>query len=128
MKALHTIGRRKTAKVRLYISQGSGKITINKKDHKDYFPQGLAVYKVLQPFLLTNNNDKFDLNINVEGGGINGQAEAIRLAIARALSNLNPDDRVLLKSAGFLTRDSRKVERKKCGRKKARKRSQFSKR
>lgn len=128
MEILHTIGRRKTSVARLYLSPGGGKITINQRDYNEYFPQELLKYKILQPFSLTESIDKFDLRIRVCGGGVNGQAEAIRLAISRALCTLDTDHRGLLKPEGLLTRDPRKVERKKFGRKKARKRFQFSKR
>ena len=128
MKILHTVGRRKTSVARLYLSPGVGKITINQRNYNDYFPQELFKYKILQPFLLTTSVKKFDLKIHVCGGGVNGQAEAIRLSISRALCNLDVNHRKPLKSEGFLTRDPRKVERKKFGRKKARKRFQFSKR
>ncbi|WP_103327566.1 30S ribosomal protein S9 [Bacteroidetes bacterium endosymbiont of Geopemphigus sp.] len=128
MEIFHTIGRRKNSVARLYLAPGEGKITINQRDYNDYFPQELLKYKILQPFSLTESIDKFDLRVRVCGGGVNGQAEAIRLAISRALCNLDTNHRALLKPEGFLTRDPRKVERKKFGRKKARKRFQFSKR
>ena len=122
------VGRRKTSIARVYVAKGSGKITINKREFNDYFPKATSRYVVEQPFNLLENNDSFDLNINVKGGGITGQAGAIRLAIARALIELNPSDRGELKKAGFLTRDARKVERKKYGLAGARKSFQFSKR
>jgi len=122
------VGRRKTSIARVYVAKGSGKITINKREFNDYFPKATSRYVVEQPFNLLENNDAFDLNINVKGGGITGQAGAIRLAVARALIELNPSDRGELKKAGFLTRDARKVERKKYGLAGARKSFQFSKR
>lgn len=128
MEVLHIIGRRKTSIARLYLSPGCGKIVINQRNYKKYFPQKLLRYKILHPFSLTNNIDKFDLKIRVLGGGINGQAEAIQLAISRALCKINSENRRILKPLGLLTRDPRGVERKKFGRKKARKKSQFSKR
>jgi small subunit ribosomal protein S9 len=123
-----TVGRRKSSIARVYVSKGSGKITINKREFMDYFPKATSRYVVEQPFKLLENGDSFDLNINVKGGGMTGQAGAIRLGIARALIALNPTDRDVLKKAGFLTRDARKVERKKYGLAGARKSFQFSKR
>lgn len=128
MEMIHKIGRRKTAVARVYMSKGNGKITINKRDLNDYFPTATLQYKVKQPFALTNNDDNFDVKINVFGGGITGQAEAIRLALSRALCELNIENRGILKPEGLLTRDPRMVERKKFGQKKARKKFQFSKR
>lgn len=122
------VGRRKTSIARVYVAEGSGKITINKRELSEYFPKATSRYVVEQPFNLLGNGDKFDLNINVKGGGTTGQAGAIRLGIARALAELNPTDRGALKKAGFLTRDARKVERKKYGLAGARKSYQFSKR
>lgn len=127
-KILHTIGKRKTAIARLYLSTGIGKIIINNLNIDKYFKSYLLKEKVLQPFIFTKINGKFDLKIRVFGGGINSQAEAIRLAISRALCEISPLSRSILKNKGLLTRDSRKVERKKFGRKKARKKFQFSKR
>lgn len=140
MEVIHKIGRRKTAVARVYLKDGSGKITINKKDLVDYFPTATLQYKVNQPLVLTGNEDKFDILVNVYGGGITGQAEAIRLAISRAMCTLDAEDatesedgratgnRGILKPEGLLTRDPRMVERKKFGQKKARKKFQFSKR
>lgn len=128
MSTVHKIGRRKTAVARVYVRPGSGIITINKKDSKEYFGTDVLVYKVNQPFLLTETAGQYDVTVNVFGGGITGQAEAIRLAISRALCEINAEFRLLLKPHGLLTRDARMVERKKPGQKKARKRFQFSKR
>lgn len=128
MDVIHKIGRRKTAVARVYISKGKGAITINKRDLAEYFPTATLQYKVKQPFALTNNEDSFDVKVNVYGGGITGQAEAIRLGISRALCELDVEHRLVLKPEGLLTRDPRMVERKKFGQKKARKKFQFSKR
>ena len=128
MEVIHKIGRRKTAVARAYVSDGTGKITVNKKDLKDYFPTATLQYKVNQPLVLTNNDGNFDIKVNVFGGGITGQAEAIRLAISRAMCELDAEHRLVLKPEGLLTRDPRMVERKKFGQKKARKKFQFSKR
>lgn len=124
----NTVGRRKSSVARVYVADGSGKITINKRELSDYFPKATSRYVVEQPLALLGVNDKYDVNINVFGGGVTGQAGAIRLGIARALAELNASDRGALKKAGFLTRDSRKVERKKYGLAGARKSYQFSKR
>jgi len=126
MDTIHKIGRRKTAVARVYISEGKGNITVNKKDYKAYFTTPTLQYKVLQALNLTDNATAFDININVFGGGITGQAEAIRLAISRAMVQLNEENRAILKPEGLLTRDSRMVERKKFGQKKGRKKFQFS--
>jgi small subunit ribosomal protein S9 len=128
MDTIHKIGRRKTAVARVYLSNGTGNITVNKKDYKDYFTTSHLQYKVLQALNLTDNASNFDITINVYGGGITGQAEAIRLGISRALVTLNEENRTILKPEGLLTRDPRMVERKKFGQKKARKKFQFSKR
>ncbi len=128
MDVIHKIGRRKTAVARVYISTGKGAITINKRDIADYFPTATLQYKVRQPFALTNNEENFDVKVNVYGGGITGQAEAIRLALSRALCEMDAENRIVLKPEGLLTRDPRMVERKKFGQKKARKKFQFSKR
>lgn len=128
MEVIHKIGRRKTAVARVYISQGKGKITINKRDLADYFPTPTLQYKVKQPFSLTSTEDAYDVTVNVYGGGITGQAEAVRLALSRALCEVDIENRGLLKPEGLLTRDPRMVERKKYGQKKARKKFQFSKR
>ncbi len=124
----HAIGRRKTAVARVYVAKGNGKITVNKRDVRNFFKQETNLYVVNQPLNLVKLADKHDFNINVLGGGISGQAGAIRLGISRALIKLNPALRAELKAAGFLTRDPRAVERKKAGRSGARKRYQFSKR
>jgi small subunit ribosomal protein S9 len=128
MEIIHKIGRRKTAVARVYLSEGTGKITVNKKEMNTYFPTGTLQYKVKQPLMLTENLENFDVKVNVYGGGITGQAEAIRLAISRAMCELNDENRGILKPEGLLTRDPRMVERKKFGQKKARKKFQFSKR
>ena len=128
MDIIHTIGRRKTSVARLYVNKGKGKITVNNKKHTEYFTTPSLHYKLLQPFILTNTEGDFDLKITVKGGGSNGQAEAIRLAISRALCKINSEHRAELKPEGLLTRDPRMVERKKFGQKKARKKFQFSKR
>ena len=125
---VHTIGRRKTSVARVYVSKGSGKITINHRDVNDYFPKATSRYIVYQPFNLRKLNDVYDLHINVKGGGITGQAGAIRLGITRAIMKMSPNSRAELKAAGFVTRDPRKVERKKYGKSGARKSYQFSKR
>lgn len=124
----HAIGRRKSSVARVYLSEGSGKITVNKREYKEYFPKATNRYVVNQPLNLLSVEDKYDININVKGGGTTGQSGAIRLGIARALMALDPAVRTELKAAGFLTRDSRKVERKKYGLAGARKSFQFSKR
>lgn len=128
MEVIHKIGRRKTAVARVYVSEGKGNITINKKDLKDYFTTGTLLYKVNQPMMLTENEGNFDVKVNVYGGGITGQAEAIRLALSRAMVALDEENHSALKPEGLLTRDPRMVERKKYGQKKARKKFQFSKR
>lgn len=128
MEVIHKIGRRKTAVARVYLAKGKGKITINKKDMAVYFPTATLQYKVNQPLTMTNNDGNFDITVNVYGGGITGQAEAIRLALSRAMCELDAENRLILKPEGLLTRDPRMVERKKFGQKKARKKFQFSKR
>ena len=128
MEIVHKIGRRKTAVARAYISKGKGNITINKRELTNYFTTGTLQYKVMQPLVLTDNAKEYDIKVNVFGGGITGQAEAIRLAITRALVSINEEYRTVLKPHGLLTRDPRMVERKKFGQKKARKKYQFSKR
>ena len=128
MDIIHTIGRRKTSVARLYVNKGKGKITVNYKKYTEYFTTPSLQYKIMQPFILTNTEGDFDLKITVKGGGSNGQAEAIRLAISRALCKINSEHRAELKPEGLLTRDPRMVERKKFGQKKARKKFQFSKR
>lgn len=128
MEIIHTIGRRKTAVARIYLQPGNGEIIVNKKDYKVYFPTLPLQYIVKQAFELTNNMGKYDMKVNVDGGGVNGQAEAIRLAVTRALIKNSEENKPALKAEGLLTRDPRMVERKKPGQKKARKRFQFSKR
>ena len=128
MEVIKTIGRRKTAIARAYLSRGKGEIKVNNRDFKDYFPSEVLQIIVKQPLITTEQNNNFNININVFGGGLSGQAEAIRLSIARALVELDPESRPTLKAEGFLTRDSRMVERKKYGRRKARRAFQFSKR
>ncbi|NRB59875.1 MAG: 30S ribosomal protein S9 [Winogradskyella sp.] len=128
MEVIHKIGRRKTAVARVYVAQGNGNITVNKKDMADYFTTAPLQYKVKQPLTMTNNDGNFDITVNVYGGGITGQAEAIRLALSRAMCEVDAENRAILKPEGLLTRDPRMVERKKFGQKKARKKFQFSKR
>ncbi len=121
-------GRRKTAVARVFVREGSGKIVVNGKDIKEYFNSEEQVKTVHQPLLITSNDSKFDILINVYGGGLNGQASACLHGISRALLQINPDCRTSLKANGYLTRDSRMVERKKFGQRGARRRFQFSKR
>ena len=128
MDIIHKVGRRKTSVARVYLSKGKGKITINKKDFQDYFPTNLLRYKIEQAQSIVDEKGQYDIKVNVFGGGLTGQAEAIRLAIARALVEKDPDCKPKLKAKSLLTRDSRMVERKKPGQKKARKKFQFSKR
>jgi small subunit ribosomal protein S9 len=128
MEIVHKIGRRKTAVARVYLSKGKGKITINKRELTNYFTTGTLQYKVKQPLALTDNENNYDITVNVFGGGVTGQAEAVRLGITRALVEINEEYRLVLKPHGLLTRDPRMVERKKFGQKKARKKFQFSKR
>ena len=128
MEVIHKIGRRKTAVARVYVAKGKGNITVNKKDMASYFTTAPLQYKVNQPLAMTNNDGNFDITINVYGGGITGQAEAVRLALSRAMCELDAENRSILKPEGLLTRDPRMVERKKFGQKKARKKFQFSKR
>ena len=128
MDTIHTIGRRKEAVARIYLSQGKGNITVNGKDFKEYFPDDTMQYKLEQPFKTADLLGKFDVKANVDGGGTTGQTEAIRLAISRALWELDVENRPALKSEGLLTRDARIVERKKPGQKKARKKFQWVKR
>ena len=128
MEVIHKIGRRKTAVARVYVAQGEGKITVNKKELANYFPTATLQYKVKQPLQLTETVESFDIKVNVKGGGVTGQAEAVRLAISRALCEIDAENRLALKPEGLLTRDPRMVERKKFGQKKARKKFQFSKR
>ncbi|MGB5553277.1 MAG: 30S ribosomal protein S9 [Flavobacteriaceae bacterium] len=128
METIHKIGRRKTAVARVYVSKGKGNITINQRDINEYFPTATLQYKVKQPFTLTSNDGDYDVKVNVYGGGITGQAEAIRLALSRVMCEIDAENRTILKPEGLLTRDPRMVERKKFGQKKARKKFQFSKR
>jgi len=128
MEAINAIGRRKAAVARVYMSDGKGKITVNGRDYKEYFGSDILHFMVTQPLLLINVADKYDINVNLEGGGVKGQAEALRLGITRALVKVDEENKKSLKANGFLTRDPREVERKKSGRPKARKRFQFSKR
>ncbi|OYU83136.1 MAG: 30S ribosomal protein S9 [Flavobacterium sp. BFFFF2] len=128
MAVIHKIGRRKTAVARVYVSEGTGKITVNKRTFENYFTTPTLRYKVMQPMSMTDNAEAFDVTVNVYGGGVTGQAEAVRMAIARAMCVVNEENRLVLKPEGLLTRDPRMVERKKFGQKKARKRFQFSKR
>lgn len=128
MAVTHAIGRRKTSVARVYVQEGKGNIVINNKALSDYFPSAIMQFKVEQPFAILEEKGNFDVKVNVEGGGLTGQAEAIRLGISRAMVLLNPDHRATLKPDGLMTRDPRMVERKKFGQKKARKKFQFSKR
>ncbi len=128
MEVINTLGRRKAAVARVYLSEGKGKISINGRELEDFFPTKPLQYVVKQPIELVEVEGKYDLKINIFGGGIKGQAEAVRLGISRALIEANPEHRDALKKAGFLTRDPRTVERKKPGQPKARKKFQFSKR
>ncbi|MEZ4854617.1 30S ribosomal protein S9 [Flavobacterium sp.] len=128
MGVIHKIGRRKCAVARVYLTEGTGKITVNKREFANYFPTPTLQYKVMQPLAMTENAENFDVKINVYGGGSTGQAEAVRMAIARAMCEVDAENRLVLKPEGLLTRDPRMVERKKFGQKKARKKFQFSKR
>ena len=128
MELINAIGRRKAAVARVFLSEGTGEITINNKDVKTYFPVGTLQFIVEQPFNVLEVVGRYNIKANLDGGGIKGQAEALRLAISRALVKLDADNKPKLKAAGFMTRDPREVERKKPGRPKARKRFQFSKR
>ena len=128
METVHKIGRRKTAVARIYLTAGKGNITINKREFTNYFTTPTLQYKVQQPLQLTDNLTSYDIKVNVFGGGVTGQAEAIRLAITRALVAINEEHKAVLKPEGLLTRDPRMVERQKFGQKQARKKFQFSKR
>jgi small subunit ribosomal protein S9 len=128
MEVVNTLGRRKTAVARAYAQKGSGNIVINNKDYKEYFTTSVLQYKVTQAFGATKTQDQYDVKVNVKGGGVTGQAEAIRLAIARALVEMDASHKPALKAEGLMTRNPKMVERKKPGQKKARKRFQFSKR
>ncbi len=128
MEKVNALGRRKSAVARVYVSEGSGKITINKRDLTEYFPSSILQFVVKQPLTTLDAVEKYDIVANLNGGGFTGQSQALRLAIARALVKINAEDKKALRAEGFLTRDSREVERKKPGRPKARRRFQFSKR
>ncbi|HBH25708.1 MAG TPA: 30S ribosomal protein S9 [Cytophagales bacterium] len=128
MDTINTIGRRKSSVARVYLSDGKGDITVNGKPLKEYFPAEVLQIIVQQPFDVLDKEGQYDVNITVRGGGPTGQAEAIRMAISRALTEVDAENRPALKKEGFLTRDPRMVERKKYGRRKARRRFQFSKR
>ena len=124
----YATGRRKEATARVYLSPGSGNITVNKRDAKDYFKRDVLLMIMQQPFEVVDSVDQYDINVNVGGGGLSGQADAVKHGVSRALCAANPENRAALKRAGFLTRDARVVERKKYGQPGARKRFQFSKR
>ena len=128
MEVINALGRRKSSVARIYMTEGTGKITIDKRDLTEYFPSPILQYVVKQPLALLDVAEKYDIKVNLEGGGFTGQSQALRLAIARALVKVNADDKKALRAEGFVTRDSRAVERKKPGRPKARRRFQFSKR
>ena len=128
MEVINALGRRKAAVARVFVSEGNGQITINKRPLEQYFPSSILQFIVKQPLNTLGVAEKYDIKVNLDGGGFKGQAEALRLAIARALVKINPEDKPALKAAGFMTRDAREVERKKPGQPKARKRFQFSKR
>jgi small subunit ribosomal protein S9 len=128
MESINAVGRRKAAIARIYVSNGKGQIIVNSRDFKEYFPSSLLQYIVQQPLEALGAVEKYDIQVNLDGGGFKGQAEALRLAISRAMVKIDPENKPALKALGFMTRDSREVERKKPGRPKARKRFQFSKR
>jgi len=128
MEVINTIGRRKAAIARVYLSEGKGQIIVNNRDFKDYFPDKQLHYVVEQPLNLLEVRNNYDIKVNLDGGGMTGQAEALRLGISRALIKANPEYKPALRAEGFVTRDPRVVERKKPGQPKARKRFQFSKR
>ncbi|MBO2525326.1 MAG: 30S ribosomal protein S9 [Bacteroidales bacterium] len=128
MEVINKIGRRKTAVARIYMKKGSGNITINNRDYKEYFNLATLQYVVTQPLAISQVEGEYDIKVNLDGGGMTGQAEALRLAISRALCEINPEYRPALKAKGLLKRDPRMVERKKPGQPKARRRFQFSKR
>lgn len=128
MEPINALGRRKAAVARVYLSDGKGKITVNGRDYKEYFGAETLQYVVTQPLTVLNAVDKYDISVSLDGGGVKGQAEALRLGITRALIQMDPECKTKLKAEGFITRDPREVERKKPGRPKARKRFQFSKR
>ena len=128
MEMINAVGRRKAAVARVIVKEGNGAITINKRPLEVYFPSSILQYIVKQPLTTLEVAEKYDILVNLDGGGYKGQAEALRLAIARALVKINPEDKSALRAEGFMTRDPRQVERKKPGQPKARKRFQFSKR
>ncbi len=128
MEVINTLGRRKTSVARVYMQNGTGSVTVNGRDFKEYFPTMPLQYRVHQPFMLTETEGKYDVKVNVRGGGITGQIEAVRLGISRALITIDPEWKKQLKDEGLMTRDPRMVERKKYGQPKARKQFQFSKR
>jgi len=128
MEVINALGRRKNAVARVFVKDGNGTITVNKKDFKTYFPIPTLQYVINQPIELSNATGKYDIMASIDGGGVNGQAEALTLAISRALCKINPEHRPALKAKGLMRRDPRMVERKKPGQKKARKKFQFSKR
>ena len=128
METVNAVGRRKAAIARVIVTEGNGEITINRRALSVYFPSSILQYIVTQPLKTLDATEKYDIRVNLDGGGYKGQAEALRLAIARALVKINPEDKKALRAEGFMTRDPRVVERKKPGRPKARKRFQFSKR
>ena len=128
MEVINTLGRRKTSVARVYLTKGKGNVTVNKRDYKDFFPVAVLQSKIVQPFALTDTIGQYDVKVNVSGGGINGQVEAIRLGISRALVEVDAEFKPKLKEEGLMTRDPRMVERKKPGQPKARKKFQFSKR
>ena len=128
MEVVNALGRRKSAVARVYVTEGTGKITINKRDLTEYFPSSILQFVVKQPLNTVDAAEKYDIKVNLYGGGYTGQSQALRLAIARALVKINAEDKKALRAEGFMTRDSREVERKKPGQPKARRRFQFSKR
>jgi len=128
MEPINALGRRKAAVARVILRDGKGKITVNNRDYKEYFGAETLQYVVTQPLVALNVIDKYDINVNLDGGGVKGQAEALRLGITRALIKVDAESKSVLKANGFITRDPREVERKKPGQPKARKRFQFSKR
>ena len=128
MEVINTSGRRKNAVARIYLSEGKGNMTVNKREYDEYFPTKVLQYKINQPFTITETTGKYDVKVNVDGGGQTGQAEAVRLAISKALVSINEEWKPDLKAQGLMIRDPRMVERKKPGQPKARKKFQFSKR
>ncbi len=128
MEMINALGRRKSSVARIFVTEGTGKITINKRDLTEDFPSPILQFVVKQPLTLLDVAEKYDIKVNLDGGGFTGQSQALRLAIARALVKINPEDKKALRAEGFMTRDPREAERKKPGRPKARRRFQFSKR